>query len=87
MASVRDSGDMPALIMRRFNFQRRRHACAIRAHDGGGTVGRNPMHVFDAQLPFERIGQPDNNESEMQKHGVKRQNCRLLAAMLGLRSR
>src|SRR4051794_5141669 len=73
---------LPALVLRRFDLQRGRHACAVRANDGGGTVGRDAVNVFDSQLPFKRIGQADDDESEMQEHGVKRQNCRFLAAML-----
>ena len=87
MASIRDSGHMPALVSRRFDLQRGRYARAVCTNDGGRAIGRDAVHVLDPHLPFERIRQADDDESEMQEHGVKRQDCCFLAAMLGLRSR
>ena len=52
MACIRDSGDMPALVLCRFDLQRGRHACAVRANNGGGTVGRGAVHVLDPNCPL-----------------------------------
>src|SRR4051812_18104660 len=70
MASICDSGHMPALVSRRFDLQRGRHARAVGANDGGGAIGRDAVNVLDLHLPFERIRQADDDESEMQEHGV-----------------
>ena len=61
-----DLGHMPSLVSRRFDLQRGRHARAVRANDGGRAIGRDAVHVLDPQLPFERIRQADDDESEMQ---------------------
>src|SRR3954470_4932302 len=82
VATLRDRGDVPSLVMRRFEFERRGHARAICADDGRRAVGGGAVQLLDSELAFERIGQADDDESEMQQHDMERENCRFLAAVL-----
>src|ERR1700716_3936891 len=71
VAAVRDPGDMTPLVVRRFDLQRGRHTRAIGAHDRRGAIRRGAVHVVDAQLSFERIGQADHYEAEMEKDDME----------------
>ncbi len=78
-----DLRDMRALELRAIKLNSRRLTRAVAARDGGSAIGRAALHFINAHLALEGIGQADNHHTVMQEHGVKVQDGRFLAAMLG----
>ncbi len=43
----------------------------MKGYDGRRAVGGGAVQLLDSELAFERIGQADNDESEMQQHDME----------------